>query len=206
MMTLTTSRSRADSTTWRSLIAALALVTGFGLPAAFAGGDGNTDPTAPAPAAGDDVTTLPSLAAGEGSGTVFLGKELEIAELLRSARGTGYVEVFPREDGEIAVAFQGDWNLRLRRSVLETTNVRVAFVAGTTFEDGRARLVLGDTKPLALILSRPTLDIPLAELARGDVQGLGWDLLVTSADSDARLRTAALFRSEHVTLVQRTSY
>jgi hypothetical protein len=202
--------SRRDSRTFRSLITALGMIAGFALPAAFAGGDdggggGSVDPSAGAPTTGDDVTTLPSITSGGASGTVLFGQELEIIELLRTARGTGHVEVFALKDGEIAVAFTGDWNLRFRRSVLETTRVRVAFVTGTTFEDARARLVIGDAKPLSLLLTHPTLEMPLANFARNGSQGLGWDFTAVSANGP-RLRNVALFRAKTVTLLQRASF
>jgi len=213
MKVQTTCGSRRDSRTLRSLITALAVIAGFSLPAAFAGGSdpdggGNVDPSAGAPNTGDDVTTLPSITSGGASGTVLFGQEHEIVELIRTARGTGHLEVFPRpdgKDGEIAVAFMGDWNLRLRRSVLETTRVRVAFVTGTTFEDARARLVIGDSKPMALLLTHPILDMPLANLARNGSQGIGWDFTAVSANGP-RLRNVALFRPHTVTLLQRASF
>lgn len=204
MMQTLSGGPNGGSRTFRKLAGALALIACFGLPGAYGGG--SDDEGGPgAPTSGDDVTTLPVVVAGDSSGTVLIGRPLEIERLVRTARGLGTLRVIPRTNGEVAVAFLGDWNLRLRRSVLETSRVRVAFAAGATFEDGSARLVIGDGKPVAFMLDNPTLDMPLARLARAGERGIGWDFTVSSEVGPA-LRNVAVFGRNNVALIQRTSF
>jgi len=129
---------------------ALAALVCMPLPRALAAGEGignGAAPGAPPSAPNEGIGSLPSLGPDQLPGMAFIGSQFALGSLTQGVIGTGSSFLLPLDSQNVnglwVQIFQGELEVRLNRTILQSGLVQPLFSTGRAFDGGLASLGLG---------------------------------------------------------------